>query len=99
LQESVGCDAVLFCQLTAFRAYAPLAVGWRLKLVDVRSRQILWAGDEVFDAGQSTVKTGARRYQLEHLHSLESGGWTMENSPRYFGQYTLACLLDTLPQR
>ncbi|MBC8096272.1 MAG: hypothetical protein H7Y43_10695 [Akkermansiaceae bacterium] len=99
LQESFGCDAVLFCQLTTFRAYAPLAVGWRMKLVDVRSRQILWAGDEVFDAGQSAVKNGARRYQLEHLPTVESGAWMMENSPRHFGQYTLAKLLDTLPVR
>ncbi len=99
LQASSGCDAVLFCQLTTFRGYAPLAVGWRMKLVDVRSRQILWAGDEVFDAGQAAVLNGARRYQSEQLHSLDNGDWVMENSPRYFGQYTLAKLLDTLPAR
>jgi len=42
LQRVYGCDAVLFCELSTFRAYAPLAVGWRMKLVDVRTRQILW---------------------------------------------------------
>jgi hypothetical protein len=99
LRESLGCDAVLFCQLTTFRPYAPLAVGWRMKLVDSRSRQTIWAGDEVFDAGQPAVRNGARRYQLDELKALGSGEWTMEHSPRYFGQYTIARLLDTLPAR
>ncbi|HLP75565.1 MAG TPA: hypothetical protein VK327_01495 [Candidatus Paceibacterota bacterium] len=99
LNKSSGCDAVFFCQLTTFRGYAPLAIGWRMKLVDVHSRQILWAGDEVFDAGQNNVKNGAQRYQAAHIRAVENGDWAMENSPCYFGQYTLAKLLDTLPAR
>jgi len=31
LGESRGCDAVLFCRLTVFRGYAPLAIGWRMR--------------------------------------------------------------------
>jgi hypothetical protein len=99
LQESSGCDAVLFCELTTYRPYAPLAIGWRMKLIDVRSRQILWAGDELFDAGESAVKNGARRYQESELKALHSGEWAIENSPRYFGQYAIARLLETLPAR
>ena len=101
LQEASGCDAVLFCQLTAFRAYAPLAIGWRMKLVDARSGQILWAGDEMFDAGQSSVQNSARRYQLSQIRSSGSDAseWVMGNSPRTFGQYTVASLLRTLPAR
>ncbi len=101
LRETYGCDAVLFCQLTEFRAYAPLAVGWRLKLVDARTRQILWAGDEIFDAGQSAVKVGASRYQSKHQRSGKAlpDDWVMQNSPRRFGQYTVAKLLATLPAR
>jgi hypothetical protein len=34
---------VPFAELTAYRAHAPLAVGWRLKLVDACSGQIVWA--------------------------------------------------------
>lgn len=100
LRDASGCDAVMFCQLTAFRAYAPLAVGWRMKLVDARSRQILWSADEIFDAGEETVRNGARRYQLEQLQSVRSDGqWLVENAPRYFGQYTVATLFETLPSR
>src|ERR1700685_3670440 len=59
LQRVYGCDAVLFCQLTVFRAYAPLAVGWRMKLVDVHTQKIIWAVDEVFDAGDPAIARSA----------------------------------------
>ena len=99
LQRIYGCDAVLFCQLTVFHAYAPLAVGWRFKMVDTRTRQILWASDEIFDAGQPAVLNSARRYQLAELKSATADGWAMQNSPRQFGQYAAAHLLATLPGR
>lgn len=96
-----GCDAILFTQLTTFRAYPPLAVGLRMKLVSVHTREILWAGDEIFDAGRPEVLSDLHRYKRTQLRTdspLEDN-WIMENSPRRFGQYTLAQLLGTLPAR
>ncbi|MFO1487719.1 MAG: hypothetical protein U1F65_04505 [Verrucomicrobiota bacterium] len=99
LQRTYGCDAVLFCQLTVFQTYAPLAVGWRFKMVDVRTRQILWAADEVCDAGQPSVLKAATRYQVCNFKGGEADGWSIRNSPRQFGQYAAARLLATLPAR
>jgi hypothetical protein len=65
LQRAYDCDAVLFCQLTTFRAYASLAVGWRLKLVDARTQKIIWAADEIFDAGDPAVAKGAEQFQKQ----------------------------------
>jgi hypothetical protein len=65
LQRVYGCDAVLFCQLTTFRAYAPLAVGWRMKLVDVRTQKIIWAADEVFDAIEPAVAKDAEQFEKQ----------------------------------
>jgi hypothetical protein len=65
LQRAYGCDAVLFCQLTEFRAYAPLAVGWRMKLVDAHTQKIIWAADEVFDASEAAVAKGAEQFQKQ----------------------------------
>ena len=97
LRRTYGCDAILFCQLTMFRAYAPLAVGWRMKLVDIRTRQILWAADEVFDAGQPAVLSGARHYQLTEYRGTPPDEWSIRNSPRQFGQYAAAQLAARLP--
>ncbi|HWI58353.1 MAG TPA: hypothetical protein VNZ22_14090 [Bacillota bacterium] len=99
LRETTGCDAVLFCRLTTFRAYAPLAVGWRLRLVDLHTRTTLWAADEVFDAGRPSVQAGARHYQQAEAHPSIAcpDEWSINHSPRQFGQYTAAQLLATLP--
>jgi hypothetical protein len=101
LEKKYGCDAVLFCQLTEFQPYPPLAVGWRLRLVEVRGHKTLWAGDEHFDAGKPAVMAGARLYQKREQRLLgdDTADWLALNSPRQFGQYSIARLLDTLPAR
>lgn len=101
LRDNSGCDAVLFSRLTVFRAYPPLAVGWRIRLVDAQTRRTIWAADEVFDGGQPAVENGARRHQLneERVPGGAPDEWFIQNSPSKFGQYTAARLLATLPPR
>jgi len=101
LREAFGCDGVLFSQLTVYRPYGPLAVGWNLKLVDARQPRIWWSADEVFDAGDPPVANSARRYY--HRHVLEKSALaesrSILESPRRFAQYTVDALLATLPLR
>jgi hypothetical protein len=101
LREVYGCDGILFCQLTAYHAYPPLVVGWRLRLVDVRTRQTLWATDEILDAdGQTPPKEPGFDPFFEHYvteNSLKE--WSILNSPREFGQYAVARVIATLPAR
>jgi hypothetical protein len=63
LKRVYGCDAVLFCELTTFRPNAPLAIGWRLKLADAKTGKILWAADEIFDAGNKSVARDAEQFE------------------------------------
>lgn len=102
LREAFGCDAILFCRLTEFKAYTPLSVGWRLRLVDARSQQTIWATDEVFDAAQSPVQAGVRKSGRKpglsgYLQKPED--WLALHSPRRFGEFALASVLATLPER
>jgi hypothetical protein len=102
LRRVYGCDAVLFFQVTLYQAYAPLSVGWRMKLVDARTHQILWAVDEVFDAAQPAVLNQARLFHAVGAWSLlrdSATDWQTDNSPRVFGRYALAKTLSTLPNR
>jgi hypothetical protein len=101
LREAYACDAVLFSQITAFRAYPPLAVGWRFKLVTADGQATPWAADEVFDAGQPAVVNGARLY---HQEAQRPGGplddsRSILSSPRRFGRYSASVLLAALPTR
>ena len=101
LRREYGCDGILFTELTAYRAYAPMAVGWRLKLVDARSGQIVWAADEVFDEMQPAVAHGVQRFMDPGFTGslFYNPSWLAVNSPNRFGQYSAAALLKTLPER
>lgn len=63
LKNYNGCDGVLFCQLTSLRSNEPLAIGWRLKLVDVTTGKILWSADEIFDASNLDVAKDAEAFE------------------------------------
>lgn len=101
LREVHGCDAVLFTELTEYRAYAPVAVGWRFRLVDARSKHPLWAGDELFDARRPEVAGAARRASgsTGMFGTPPGSDWAVLHSPRQFAAYTVAQMFDTLPVR
>ena len=101
LRREYDCDAVLFVELTSYRAYAPMAIGWRLKLADARSGQIIWAADDVFDAAQPEIYGASQKFagQKVKWHVWHQENWLAANSPRLFGAYSAAALLDTLPER
>ncbi len=98
LHQATDCDAVVFCHLTYFRAYPPLGVGWKMQLVDAQKR-ILWAVDEVFDAGDPAVSAAARGYYARHFRGALDDTNSILMSPRHFGQYAAAAALETLPSR
>jgi hypothetical protein len=110
IAQDTGCDAVLFCQLTRYQPYPPLAIGWKFSLVqnpkdseipEEFQAQIVWSVDEVLDGGEPAVATGARLYYMQHLRNdaASSDPAIILGSPVRFGQYTLAELLGTLPVR
>lgn len=101
LKDKYGVDAVLFSRLTLYRAYEPLAIGWRLKLIDADAPHILWAVDEVFDSRVPTVAAAAVRYSRDNPDTsaslLDSRSVLM--SARRFGEYTVNAVVQTIPGR
>lgn len=65
MQRVYGCDAVLFCELSAFHAYPPLMIGWRMKLVDVSTQRIIWAADVIYDASDPVVTKNAEDFEKQ----------------------------------
>lgn len=101
IRQNTGCDGVLFVHLAVFRAYPPLAVGWRMGLVEHVQGRSLWAADEVFDAGSAEVIRAAQIYARQHQNqpATDLDSSAVLNSPRRFGQYTAAALFALLPGR
>ena len=71
LQKQTGCQAVLITELTTFRAYPPVALGWKIHLFDLESEKLIWAVDEVFDGGQNPVDNSLRRH-IRKNHSTHN---------------------------
>ncbi len=100
LAEKAGSEAVLFVALAEYKAYPPIVIGWRMKLVD-NDADILWSVEEIFDASEVPVSNAARRFDREHVRNspvLEDSRSVLL-SPTRFGQYTLRAVLETLPNR
>lgn len=99
LKHELGCDAVMFPELTQYRPYPPLVIGWNIKLVSVDSQEILWSVDEVFDASEQPVANAARRFeqQRERPNPVLADSRQVLISPRRFGQFTTETLVATIP--
>lgn len=99
LQRQTGCDGVLFCRLTAYRPYPPLTIGWNLKLVDSAKGEVVWAAEEVFDAGNPAVANSARLYYQKHTKDPAplNDSHSILNSPRHFGRYAFHALVQGIP--
>jgi len=99
LQRETGCDAVLFVQITSLKAYPPLAIGWRLRLVTVKGQITAWAADEWFDTEEAKVVAPLKQPMLQTLFSEDPNGknWKKLNSPRLFAEFSLAQVLATVP--
>ena len=106
LQRDTGCDAVMFCEITRYQPYQPLAIGWKLCLaaqgVSERAEpRKIWSVDEVLDAGDGHTAHAARTYYSQHVHTEQPLGdaATILRSPTLFGQFSLNALFSTIPLR
>ncbi len=102
VREHAGCDALLFARVTRFRAYPPLTVGFNVKLIYGEApHRVLWAVDEVFDAGQPGVVSAATAFAKRNSTGSEhlSDGWSVLHSPEKFSQYAANAVVATLPSR
>jgi len=101
LGREYAADAILFVDLTTFRAYRPLAIGVRAKLATVAETRLLWSFDEVFSGDDATVNASLRRFYT----GSEASGTPLNpalgalQSPTKFAAYVAAATFDTLPPR
>lgn len=101
LQDKTGSEGVLFAHVAAYRPYPPLAIGWRIGLVECATGITHWSVDELFDAGNVEVMKAAQAYARAHLNqpALELDSTGVLTSPSRFGQYTAAAVVATLQKR
>ncbi len=62
IRETLKCDGILVGTITEFRPYPHMAVGLRLKLLDLRDGQLLWALEQVWDSADKTTEFRIKSY-------------------------------------
>lgn len=62
IRETLKCDAILLGTITEFRPYPHMTVGLRLKLLDMRDGQLLWALEQVWDGADKAIEQRTKSY-------------------------------------
>jgi hypothetical protein len=100
LAERYAVDAVLFTDLTAYKAYRPLALGFRAKLAGVRDVRLVWAFDEIFSADDPRMRNSVRHHYRRSDRAAPSDPMTtVMQSPARFGAVAADLMFRTLPPR
>ena len=100
LRRDFAADAVLWIDLTAYRAYGPLALGVRAKLSTLDEPRLLWTFDNIFSADDRAVANSARHHFIRQTHTAVPADLTREvlQSPSRFATYVAAATFATLPR-
>lgn len=101
LKKETAAQGILFIHLSNYNPYPPLMIGWKMKLVRADSMEVLWAIDEVFDAGEESVSNSARRFSKNRVptNPVLTDSRTVLLSPTIFARYSLTASLATIPER
>ena len=62
IQETLKCDGLMLGTITEFRPYPHMAVGLRLKLLDLSDGRLLWALEQVWDSTDNAVEKRIKSY-------------------------------------
>ncbi len=100
IAEKYAVEAVLFTDLTVYRANRPLSLGLRSKLATSGEVRLVWAFDEIFSAQDATMVNSVRSYYRESGRSEPVDPTpAVLQSPARFGAVAAELMYRTLPAR
>jgi len=62
LRKTLNCNAILTGRITHYRPYPHMAMGLRLRMIDLRDGRLLWALEQVWDTTDKTTQQQITRY-------------------------------------
>jgi hypothetical protein len=62
IHQQLKCDAILVGTVTTYKPYPHLRIGIRLKLIDVRDSQLIWAIEQIWDTTDKAVEERIKKY-------------------------------------
>jgi hypothetical protein len=100
LHKDLDCDAILMGAITTYQPYPHMRMGLQLKLVDLRSGQLVWAIDQVWDTSEARLEERLKKFFGTHMRKdYEPLGWRLAlTSPRAFEKFVAWDAASTLPR-
>ena len=62
IRETLNCDGVLLGTITEFKPYPHMVLGLRLRLLDLRDGELLWALEQIWDITDKTTEYRIKDY-------------------------------------
>jgi hypothetical protein len=62
IRKSLKCDALIIGTITEYKPYPHLAVGLRLKMIDLTDGQVVWGYEQVWDTADRTCQQRGEKY-------------------------------------
>jgi hypothetical protein len=62
IRSALKCDALLVGTITEYKPYPHLAVGLRLKMIDLSDGRLVWGYEQIWDTADRTCQQRAERY-------------------------------------
>ncbi len=69
MRKTLKCNAVLIGTITEFKPYPHMVIGLRLKLLDLRDGQLVWALEQIWDTADKTTEKRIKKYFQEQLRA------------------------------
>jgi len=69
IREALKCNAVLIGTITDFKPYPHMVIGLRLRLIDLRDGQLLWALEQIWDSADKTTEYRIKSYFQSQMRS------------------------------
>ena len=80
MRNTLSCDAILTGVITQYEPYPHMALALRLRLIDLRTGELLWGVEQVWDtADQSTNRRIKQYLHTQHGVSSEQGAVELVN--------------------
>lgn len=98
IRDGLKTDAIIYGEILHYYPYPRMSVGIRLKLVDCRTGQLLWAIEQVWDSTDKTIEDRIDRF---FKTEMRTGYDPMQShltmlSPRIFNKFVAHEIAQTL---
>lgn len=101
MQKELKTDAILFGSITQYHPYPHLMMGLHLRMIDLRSGQLVWAMEQTWDSTDSRLECRMKDFFDQQMRSgYEPMNWRLlVSSPRAFNKFVSYEVARTLPAR